>query len=385
MPYEVKFNIPERPLGKANISFVVKNENGTLSTLLISVGALVWFVLAVCLSASSLSSAARAGTLTDPGGFVSLGDFNPNASVVINMSTGQMTGGATLSGVSFAEEGFNMYVFSFDSFSLAPSYGISFVGTGSNYGVAFLSRGDMTIGGTIDGSASTQTPGPGGGGGGTNGKGSGLGGGDTTTGGGFGGNGGKGGGRSYGDLSVAMSGGSGGGGSGGAWSLDLPGGGGGGSIQLGTWANLNITGSVLARGGSGGGNFLVNRYSGGGSGGGILLYGMNVSVSGQINASGGNGVGGNQQTSGNPAGGGGGGRVYVATSTNGTFSNTGSIVVAGAIVRANYSATVDTSSDGKDGVVSVVSSDQVVVPEPNTIVMTLLGSLMLFFRPRRKD
>ena len=43
MPYEVKFNIPERPLGKADISFVVKNENGTLGTLLISVGSLVWF------------------------------------------------------------------------------------------------------------------------------------------------------------------------------------------------------------------------------------------------------------------------------------------------------------------------------------------------------
>ena len=43
MTYEVDFNVPDRPLGKADIRFIVRTEEGVLGTLRISKGALVWF------------------------------------------------------------------------------------------------------------------------------------------------------------------------------------------------------------------------------------------------------------------------------------------------------------------------------------------------------
>ena len=41
--HEVKFTIPERPLGKADVSFVIKQDGSTLGTLAISNGSVVWF------------------------------------------------------------------------------------------------------------------------------------------------------------------------------------------------------------------------------------------------------------------------------------------------------------------------------------------------------
>ena len=43
MAYEVEFSVPNRPLGKTDIKFVVRIEDKVLGTLLISKGALVWF------------------------------------------------------------------------------------------------------------------------------------------------------------------------------------------------------------------------------------------------------------------------------------------------------------------------------------------------------
>ncbi len=43
MAYDVTFTIPTRPVGKADISFVVKTPDGVLGTLKVSKGALVWF------------------------------------------------------------------------------------------------------------------------------------------------------------------------------------------------------------------------------------------------------------------------------------------------------------------------------------------------------
>lgn len=43
MTYDVNFTVPARPLGKTDISFVVRTKDGMLGTLKISKGALVWF------------------------------------------------------------------------------------------------------------------------------------------------------------------------------------------------------------------------------------------------------------------------------------------------------------------------------------------------------
>ena len=43
MAYKVDFTLPQRPLGKADVSFVIQTEEGILGTLEISKGALVWF------------------------------------------------------------------------------------------------------------------------------------------------------------------------------------------------------------------------------------------------------------------------------------------------------------------------------------------------------
>ena len=43
MTYEVKFDIPYRPLGKADIRFVISTDAGVLGTLRVSKGALVWY------------------------------------------------------------------------------------------------------------------------------------------------------------------------------------------------------------------------------------------------------------------------------------------------------------------------------------------------------
>lgn len=43
MPHDVSFNIPERQLGRADITFTVKDGGSVLSTLTVSNGSVVWF------------------------------------------------------------------------------------------------------------------------------------------------------------------------------------------------------------------------------------------------------------------------------------------------------------------------------------------------------
>jgi hypothetical protein len=41
--HDVSFNIPQRPLGKADVKFQIKRDGSVLGTLEISNGSLVWF------------------------------------------------------------------------------------------------------------------------------------------------------------------------------------------------------------------------------------------------------------------------------------------------------------------------------------------------------
>ncbi len=41
--HDVSFSIPKRPLGKADVEFVVKKDGSVFGTLAISNGSLVWF------------------------------------------------------------------------------------------------------------------------------------------------------------------------------------------------------------------------------------------------------------------------------------------------------------------------------------------------------
>lgn len=43
MAYEVEFDIPWRPLSRSDIEFRVKQGDGTIGTLRVSKGSLVWF------------------------------------------------------------------------------------------------------------------------------------------------------------------------------------------------------------------------------------------------------------------------------------------------------------------------------------------------------
>jgi hypothetical protein len=43
MAYDVDVTMPKRILGKSDVSFVVKTEDGVLGTLKVSKGALVWY------------------------------------------------------------------------------------------------------------------------------------------------------------------------------------------------------------------------------------------------------------------------------------------------------------------------------------------------------
>jgi hypothetical protein len=43
MAHEVQFKVPARRLGKSDVIFVVKGEQGVLGTLKVSKGAVVWY------------------------------------------------------------------------------------------------------------------------------------------------------------------------------------------------------------------------------------------------------------------------------------------------------------------------------------------------------
>ena len=43
MAHDVRFSIPERALGKADVEFIVKEDGAVLGTLAVSNGSIVWF------------------------------------------------------------------------------------------------------------------------------------------------------------------------------------------------------------------------------------------------------------------------------------------------------------------------------------------------------
>jgi hypothetical protein len=184
--------------------------------------------------------------------------------------------------------------------------------------LALLSKGDVTIAGTIDATAVGSTAGPGGYDGGTDGfPGDGQGGGGAggsflqfqESGGGGGGHaepggaggdtagaaGGVAGAKVENDELVTLIGGSGGGSGGTADASAIPGagGGGGGAIMVGSLTSIAIaiTGGINVGGGGGQGGTTEEAGGGGGSGGAILLSAPTIAVSGTLAANGGGGGG----------------------------------------------------------------------------------------------
>jgi hypothetical protein len=270
----------------------------------------------------------------DASAFPSLGIFNPASNVVVDMTAGTMTGGATNSGTFTTHAGAPLLVFTFSSFTLGTGLGITFTNTGYT-AVAFLSRGDMTIDGTINANGSASPlgviggPGATNAGDGENGEGNSGGGG-----GGYGGTGGSGqrslgfldlggpGGTTYNpDITAQLEGGSQGGSSGFSGSR---GGGGGGALQLGTLGSISIAGTISVDGGA---VAAGSGGQGGGSGGGLLVQANIVFVASNsvLTANGGDGGVGLSAEAGS-GGPGGGGRIVVGFATSGI--NNGSITAA---------------------------------------------------------
>ncbi len=272
----------------------------------------------------------------NPQNYSSLGSFSSTGNITINMSTNQMSGGASFTGVVSN----NILIFAFDNFNLNSGHTITFSNV-PNLGnkVAFLSKNNMSIAGTINANANLATSGPGGGSGasvrGNNGSGSGGGSGNTNggAGGAFGGNGGNAGygaagGSSYGDLSSSLTGGSGGG----ApyyitvASFTYGGGGGGGAILLGASGTLSLTSTAVisATGAAGNNDTGNNDGSGGGSGGG-------------------------------------GGRIHCAYYTTGSFTNNATYIISGGSGGAGGSASYNGVS-GNNGNTTIVQSSNSALP-----------------------
>ena len=303
-------------------------------------------------------------TFLNPNNFTSLGTFNSSGNVTIDMGTGQMSGGASFTGVVNGD----VLVFTFASFILNSGHSITFTNVSDlGHKVVFLSQGDMTISGIINANASGQTAGPGGGFGGVGGSiefgisgnpGSGTGAATGTDGGGgagFGGAGGTvggstGGGTYNANFVSGITGGSGGTGSdyGAIWNSSdvtigyLKGGGGGGGIELGSAGTLTINGTatITANGADGDSYQAGNNYNsdgmGGGSGGGVFIHSFNVTLASgaAISVNGGNGGAGVSELV-YQGGGGGGGRIYIAAHSTGTLTNNGaSITVSGGLKGA---------------------------------------------------
>ena len=287
--------------------------------------------------------------------FASQGIFNPITDVIINMTSGAMSGGAIATGT--LQNG--IWVFAFDNFTLGATNSISFTGiTDLGNRIALLSKSNMTISGQINAGASTYNPGPGGGQGGHTLRpmdGSGQGGGSTNFdgddddgagGGGFGGAGGSSGlgapgGSVYGDLTLALDGGSGGARS--EYSSDGNyGGGGGGALQLGALGTLTInSGAEIKLDGADGSTSTTvsSDGDGGGSGGALLLHarGVNYMSGATIFANGGDGGTTAGDGPGVGGGGGGGGHVRIVNHPTGSGStvNSGTTNVSGGVGGAD--------------------------------------------------
>ncbi|HUD47731.1 MAG TPA: hypothetical protein VMR33_12935 [Candidatus Baltobacteraceae bacterium] len=304
----------------------------------------------------------------DPTAFTSLGVFNPETNVVVDVDSGQMSGGASFTGVNVTQAGFPLWVFTFSSFTLNSGLTVTITNDGPDSpGVAFLSQRDMTIAGAIhaDGEVGSAALYGNGAGAGSNGETNTLGG-DGGGGGGYGGMGGPGDGGTTGggtyntDLSAQLAGGS-GGGTGGA-SLGGPGGLGGGALQIAALGSLTLSGTISADGGAGAmGQLSINTpggSGGGGSGGGLLVQAGKLTVNSNavLSAIGGDGGPsyvlplGHFNFAGG-GGGGGGGRIVVA------FPGAG--ITGGSFAVSGGSSGYGFSGDGAPGTVNFVQSSLV--------------------------
>ena len=354
---------------------------------------------------------AGAGPL-NPGDFTPVGPFPTAAGTfTFNTSSLTLTGPGITTPIQGSLSTTGVAVFDFNAITVASDQ--VFVSQSPLFNVttpplALLSRGDVTINGTINVSAPPFTsppysplsgaPGGPGGFGSGGGPGGGSGGSEIPAtgafsspgGGGFGGSGGNGGrvalvpgspgpppgyqvipsgggpgGSSYGDLAVSLQGGSGGGTyvSRAGYS---PGGGGGGAIEIGAVGGIAVGGSILANGG-GGANLLFGPGGGGGSGGGIFLHGnlVTLSSSGVLSAQGGGGGGFGGS-------GGGGGRVLIEVGPGGFSGDVSSINVSGG--DSNFLPppfpSGPFSGDGAPGVVAIN-----LVPEPASLMLLGIGLL----------
>jgi hypothetical protein len=112
-------------------------------------------VLAVAAGVFVTATSVRAASgdaFLNASNFTSLGLFNPPTNVIVDLSSGQMSGGASFTGVNATQAGVPLLVFTFSSFNLNSGIGITFTNDGgSSPAIAFLSQGDMTIAGTING------------------------------------------------------------------------------------------------------------------------------------------------------------------------------------------------------------------------------------------
>jgi hypothetical protein len=341
----------------------------------------VWAVASSLASLSVLSGAA----VLNPLAFKSLGVFNPTTNVVVDVESGQMSGGATFTGINLTNNGTSLLAFTFSSFTLEGGLSITFTNEGGDdTAVAFLSKGDMTIGGVINANGQEYSPVPTIHGiGGPDGNGPASYGGEAGGIGNYPGSGfdqlpGNGGVANDVDLTLQFGGGSGGGtgSSGNNFQYYGPGGGGGGAFQIAALGSLTVTGTISVNGA--GGSAALSPIDndtgsgGGGSGGGLLVQAGNVTIGSNAALSANGGPGGPAITEGQygplcySGGGGGGGRVVVLYNSAGM--NYGSTTASGGSGGDSY------YSAGTGAAGSVVFAQSSLIPALPGVSATLDSS-----------